>query len=174
MKKTNIKQIVTISVVLGLMASAFAVEKGEQQANHIPQSFEQEDQENYDEMPMRKAPQNRQMTKNNWCKKNLPPCMPEEFMGREEHREPPKIDLMGTITAIDKNNKIITIKNADGKETKVHVNPYTKIGKPEMPGKHGQKPEKHSFDDMKIGDWIALNKFVTETIILEAAHILLN
>ena len=38
-------------------------------------------------------------------------------------------DVMGTVTAISEKDSTVTIKNVDGKETVIHVNPLTRITK---------------------------------------------
>ena len=96
-------------------------------------------------------------------------------------------DVMGTVTAISEKDSTVTIKNADGKETVIHVNPLTRITKI-LTAEEKQalksadttnttnnvtteKAAALTISDIKKGDWIAVAKMETETKVLEAKQI---
>lgn len=93
-----------------------------------------------------------------------------------------KSDLLGTVVSVSLDSKTIIVKDADGKETSVHVNPLTRIHNlPEKPSaeekserKRGERPEisEVKLADLKKGDWVAVRKMDTETKTIEAARIL--
>ena len=91
---------------------------------------------------------------------------------------------MGTVTAISEKDSTVTIKDADGKETVIHVNPLTRITKNlTVEEKEAlksddttnttktQKAVSLTIADIKKGDWIAVAKMETETKVLEAKQI---
>ena len=93
-------------------------------------------------------------------------------------------DVMGTVTAISEKDSTVTIKNADGKETVIHVNPLTRITKiltveekealksdDTTNTTKTQKAVSLTIADIKKGDWIAVAKMETETKVLEAKQI---
>ena len=93
-------------------------------------------------------------------------------------------DVMGTVTAISEKDSTVTIKDADGKETVIHVNPLTRITKNlTVEEKEAlksddttnttktQKAVSLTIADIKKGDWIAVAKMETETKVLEAKQI---
>ena len=93
-------------------------------------------------------------------------------------------DVMGTVTAISEKDSTVTIKNADGKETVIHVNPLTRITKiltveekealksdDTTNTTKTQKAVSLTIADIKKGDWIAVAKMETETNVLEAKQI---
>ena len=93
-------------------------------------------------------------------------------------------DVMGTVTAISEKDSTVTIKDADGKETVIHVNPLTRITKiltaEEKEALKStdttnttttQKAVSLTISDIKKGDWIAVAKMETETNVLEAKQI---
>ena len=93
-------------------------------------------------------------------------------------------DVMGTVTAISEKDSTVTIKNADGKETVIHVNPFTRITKiltveekealksdDTTNTTKTQKAVSLTIADIKKGDWIAVAKMETETKVLEAKQI---
>ena len=93
-------------------------------------------------------------------------------------------DVMGTVTAISEKDSTVTIKDADGKETVIHVNPLTRITKiltveekealKSDDTTNTTKTEKAAaltISDIKKGDWIAVAKMETETKVLEAKQI---
>ncbi len=98
-------------------------------------------------------------------------------------------DLLGTITSVDTEKQIVTVKDVDGKESQVHVNPFTKIREFDLTGLKAQadrnkkrkegsetmRPEinETKLEDLKEGSWVAVNKFDTGTKILEASKIIL-
>ena len=91
----------------------------------------------------------------------------------------PKADLFGTVSSLSPDNKTISVKDADGKETQVHVNPLTKIKSLPVQAKgqskeNAKKPEKKdsSFSDLKVGDWVMVSKIGGETKTLEAGRIM--
>lgn|SRR5574344_1854343 len=73
-------------------------------------------------------------------------------------------NVLGTVTAVNTTDSILTIKNADGKEVKVHVNPQTFIN---VSG----NTDNIKIADVKVGDWAAIASFNTETTVIEARHI---
>ena len=90
-------------------------------------------------------------------------------------------DVMGTVTAVSEKDSTLTIKDADGKETVIHVNPLTRITKiltaeekQALKSADTSTTEKASaltISDIKKGDWIAVAKMETETKVLEAKQI---
>ncbi len=89
-------------------------------------------------------------------------------------------ELLGTISSVDASKQIVTVKDVDGKETLVHVNPFTRIRERNCaPGKapankNNKRPEinETKIEDLKVGSWVAVSKFDTETKILEASKII--
>ena len=88
--------------------------------------------------------------------------------------------LLGTVTAINEASSMLTVKDADGKETQVHVNPFTRLHpmpKTPVPDEKSEKEKKRpefnelKLSDLKNGDWIAVTKMKTETKTIEAARI---
>ena len=93
-------------------------------------------------------------------------------------------DVMGSVTAISEKDSTVTIKDADGKETVIHVNPLTRITKiltveekealksdDTTNTTKTQKAVSLTIADIKKGDWIAVAKMETETKVLEAKQI---
>ena len=93
-------------------------------------------------------------------------------------------DVMGTVTAVSEKDSTVTIKDADGKETVIHVNPLTRITKiltveekealksdDTTNTTKTQKAVSLTIADIKKGDWIAVAKMETETKVLEAKQI---
>ena len=96
-------------------------------------------------------------------------------------------DVMGTVTAVSEKDSTVTIKDADGKETVIHVNPLTRITKiitaeEKQALKSAdttnttnnvttEKASALTISDIKKGDWIAVAKMETETKVLEAKQI---
>jgi hypothetical protein len=72
-----------------------------------------------------------------------------------------RVTTMGTVSALDSKASMITIKNADGKEVQVHVNPQTYI-------KLADSNTALKFSDIKAGDWVGVNTFDTGTTTVEA------
>ena len=104
--------------------------------------------------------------------------------GRHDGKMLSNPDVMGTVTAISEKDSTVTIKNADGKETVIHVNPLTRITKiltaeekealksADTTNKATRpKAASLSIADLKKGDWIAVAKMETETKVLEAKQI---
>ncbi len=93
-------------------------------------------------------------------------------------------DILGTVTSIDDNKQLITVKDADGNETKVHVNPFTRLVQFEKPAERtADTADKRrelpcledagiNLKDVKTGNWVAVKKFNTETKTIEAGHII--
>jgi hypothetical protein len=75
---------------------------------------------------------------------------------------------MGTVSAVNTKDALITLKNADGKEVQIHVNPATYITLA------GNLNKDMALADVKTGDWIAVNTFNTSTTILEAKRVLIT
>ena len=93
-------------------------------------------------------------------------------------------DVMGTVTAVSEKDSTVTIKDADGKETVIHVNPLTRITKILTAEERQalksadttnttttEKAAALTISDIKKGDWIAVAKMETETKVLEAKQI---
>lgn len=68
----------------------------------------------------------------------------------------PKTTLIGQISFIDEKTGTLKITDADGKETSVLVNPFTKI-------RLNDSKDEKSISDIKKGDWILYSLFNTET-----------
>ena len=77
-----------------------------------------------------------------------------------------QVSLMGTVTAVDAKALTLTVKDADGKDTKVHVNPYTRLAQ-----SGESKPSELKLEEVKVGDWVMVNKFETGTTVQEARFI---
>lgn|SRR5574344_549166 len=75
-----------------------------------------------------------------------------------------RVSTLGTVSAVDSTASIVTVKNADGKDIQIHVNPYTFI---RLAG--SKTPQK--ITDIKAGDWLGIDTFNTGTTVLEARHI---
>ncbi len=105
---------------------------------------------------------------------------------RQNPHAQPKADLLGTVSTVNAETKILTVKDADGKETQVHVSPLTRIGS--LPTeeerkaaaeakKSGEKkiPAQNTLalSDVKSGDFVVVKKIDTETKTLEAARIII-
>ena len=94
-------------------------------------------------------------------------------------------DLLGEVIGINAEAQTLTVKDADGKETIVHVNPFSRLmampaaptADKKEPARKGSdsKPEKKvarlTFSDVKTGDYVAVKKMKSETKTIEAAHI---
>ena len=107
----------------------------------------------------------------------------QKMGGHEGFKE---IDLIGEVTATNAETQILTVKDADGKETQVHVNPFSHIAeKPDAPGEDEKEPARTkkdvreimrhaqlNFSELKAGDYVAVKKMSTETKTIEAARIL--
>ena len=113
-------------------------------------------------------------------------------------------DAMGTVSSVSEKDSTVTIKDADGKEITVHINPLTKISKlPSTEKKEEAKSaeaksaeeSKDAKDDVKAkektsaarvkrtapsisdittGDWVAVKKIKTDTKVLEASQLLIK
>ena len=100
------------------------------------------------------------------------------------------VNLMGTVSAVSTDKQTITLKDADGKENVVHVNPLTKINSfpkektaPAAPAEADENAKKAdrrpapvpntslALADIKAGDWIAVRKFDTDTKVVEASTV---
>lgn len=87
--------------------------------------------------------------------------------GEENEMKGCKFTTMGTVSAVDSTASIVTVKNADGKDIQIHVNPQTYI---QLAGsKTAQK-----ISDIKAGDWLGVNSFNTGTTVIEAKHIFIT
>ena len=106
--------------------------------------------------------------------------------GRNPMRgEQGKADLFGMVSAVSSDNKTLTVKDADGNETQVHVNPFTHVhALPTQEERNAatahKKPDERKFpeesalslSDVKVGDWLMVKKLGGETKTLEAARII--
>ena len=90
-----------------------------------------------------------------------------------------KADLIGSVSAVNAEKSIVTVKDADGKETQVHVNPFTRIRERLTPD--GNKTNRRNLNrddnilalsDLKAGDYVAVTKFDSETKTIEASKII--
>jgi len=90
------------------------------------------------------------------------PAMGGEQRGMRLHGA----SVFGTVTTVSEANGIISVKDADGKEKQIHVNPFTRIVK-EANG----KMDELKIGDVKAGQWIAVNKFESDTTTVEAQSI---
>ena len=90
------------------------------------------------------------------------PAMGGEQRGMRLHGA----SVFGTVTTVSEANGIISVKDADGKEKQIHVNPFTRIVK-EANG----KMDELKIGDVKAGQWIAVNKFESDTETAEAQDI---
>lgn len=105
-------------------------------------------------------------------------------------QQPMEKVTMGTVTDINTDTMIVTIKDADGKNRRIHINPMTHMAK--MPkfekqmekhadnnaenkaeGKERRFPkfEKLSISDLKNGHWISVHKFNADTETIEASFV---
>lgn len=101
-----------------------------------------------------------------------------------------RADLFGTVSAVSADKKTLTVKDADGKETQVHVNPFTMLvslpsaeerkaafenRKDGERGKMGERklPFENTLTlaDVKVGDWVMVSRLGGETKTLEAGRI---
>lgn len=91
--------------------------------------------------------------------------------------------LLGTISAISDDFTLLTVKNADGNEVKVHINPLTKIREKDLsadsPDSKDNRDRRNAMQkktiepkDIKVGDWVAVKKIDTDTKTLEARSII--
>ena len=87
-------------------------------------------------------------------------------------------DLIGSVTSVNASAGLLTVKDADGKETQVHVNPFTRLHPmPKAPAADEKSEKKRpelnelKLSDLKNGDWVAVKKMKTETKTIEAARI---
>ena len=135
----------------------------------------------------------------NFSERNFNPCTPNmPWMNGPEFGGIENADLLGTITAVNAETKTLTVKDADGKETQVHVNPFTKLKERKSPSVKENEPaekdnapsekkrklgrEQNNFprpeinelkiSELKTGDWVAVKKMHTETKTIEAARII--
>ncbi|MCR5289957.1 MAG: hypothetical protein K6E51_08210 [Treponema sp.] len=108
---------------------------------------------------------------------------PMGFMGNNPDKKP----IMGTVSSVNTDKGIISVKNADGNEINIHVNPVTHIFKdngpaPEQPDAgtidrsnmrsfNNRRPDEALITDIKKDDWVIINTFNTDTTTVEAAHI---
>ena len=154
MKKTEVKKIVTVFMMVAMLAvSAFA--KGQKGPN--------EDGKKHD------------------------------FRGAGMYQL--SADLVGQVVSVDEKNLMLTVKDADGKDVKVRVSPFAHVvkmpdcknfkkpeakdGQKEMPkveGEQGKRPEMPHFTiaDIKAGEWVAIEKFRTETQTVEARKVIVR
>lgn len=125
--------------------------------------------------------------------------LPAFSRGKNVHKQhfpgqqPMEKVTMGTITDINADTMIITIKDADGKNNKIHINPMTHMAKmpkfeksmektadndvekktegKERKERKFQKFEKLTISDLKSGHWICVHRFNTDTETIEASFI---
>lgn len=95
--------------------------------------------------------------------------------GMHYNRSMMQTDILGTITAISTDSKIITVKDIDGKESSVHINPITKLLKISKQDTGVRNNNRQiDFTDIKTGDWVIIRNLYSETKIFEAAEIIVS
>ncbi|MCR4822467.1 MAG: hypothetical protein K5873_06295 [Treponema sp.] len=97
-----------------------------------------------------------------------------------------KADLVGTVSAVSPDKKTVSVKDADGKERKIHVNPMTRLHQVQpgsaSPAKadatpaerralRGPKDNSLLLADVKVGDFVMVMKLGGETETIEAGRI---
>ncbi len=109
----------------------------------------------------------------------MPGQPPREMPHRMPFRDFPDTKLlMGTVKSVNTETNVVVISDCDGSETKVHVNPITRIVPlPQLPPKpEDEKPEPGerkfaTLSDVKSGSWVIVKNFNTDTKTAEAAII---
>ena len=174
MKKTNLKKVITLFMMVAMLSTAVFAKDSEGKGKGKG-----------DEGPKDK----------------------KEFECRNEQHPQLKADLIGTVVSVDEKSSIIVVKDADGKDVKVRVSPFTHIvkmplgpefgekpadaamakGEPkdapkdapkdfkkgeDRPGKNRMPPAPVSISDIKAGSWVAIDKFKTQTQVVDAQEIL--
>ncbi len=86
------------------------------------------------------------------------------------------VDLAGTVSKVEPEKGTLKIKDADGKEHNVHVNPVTRVKEiaPKAEGNKGPgkaAPKDLLLADIKIGDFAMVMKLGGDTETLEAGKI---
>ncbi|MBQ8012817.1 MAG: hypothetical protein IJ257_00255 [Treponema sp.] len=85
-----------------------------------------------------------------------------------------KTDLLGTVSAVSPDKETMSVKDADGNESQIHINPLTRIKVISAQASRAEKKsatEKQTFSDVKVGDWVMIDKLGGETKTLEAGKI---
>ena len=171
MKKTVITTVAVVTLVFGLGTTA-AFAKGNRSWGQNQQNCPQQNRN----MPPQMGMQNGM---------GMNPMMGMMGMGmRQGGMKKEKADLFGTVSAVSTDKKILTVKDADGKETQVHVNPFTRLhafptaeerkaafenrksGEKKMPAENTL-----TISDVKVGDWVSVTKLGGETKTIEAGRI---
>ncbi|MCR5605452.1 MAG: hypothetical protein K6F69_01370 [Treponema sp.] len=84
-------------------------------------------------------------------------------------------DILGNITSISTESNIITVKDIDGKESSVHINPLTNIFTVSNRSNESRNNNcQGNFSDIKTGDWVMIRKMGGETKTIEAAEIIVS
>lgn len=117
-------------------------------------------------------------------------CMPPMF----PYGDSPRADvgdtvLMGTVRSVDAEAGVISVRDADGNTTAVHINPLTRIARrlpppeistvtPPPQGARIRPPKIPNFESIDIsgiseGDFVSVEDFNTGTETLEASHIVI-
>ena len=88
-------------------------------------------------------------------------------------------DIIGTVSAVNEEKSVITVKDFDGNETQIHVNPFTRIHERMNPTDDARRNRKGrdlddemTVSDVKAGDYVAVQKMNTESKTVEAARII--
>ena len=102
-------------------------------------------------------PEQNAQTRKQMPRKNMHIGQNDEHLG--------KTDFLGTVGTVNTETKVFTVKDSDGKETQVHVNPFTHL-------RQVGKKNEITLSDIKSGDWVAVKKFETETKTLEASRVI--
>ena len=171
MKKTLVKSLAVTGLVLALGAGPLFAESGKEPSRpSVPaQKIERPRRA---ELPVQKGkravapvPAGRPLPQ----RSGFAPAAPagKSLPKRNGFAPARKPDLMGTVSAVSQDNKILTVKDADGKETQVHVNPFTRFVT------LGDKAKKSALSDVQAGDWVVVSRFKGETKTMEASRIVL-
>mgnify|MGYP006916145515 CR=1 FL=1 len=118
--------------------------------------------------------------------------IPESNFPKHRHEAHGQIDLSGTVSAVNTDSKTLTVTDADGKETQVHVNPLTKMNsfssgkerkssastkeKEPVSSNEERKAAKRgssrvSLSDVQSGDFVAVKRMGGNTQTVEASRI---
>lgn len=77
--------------------------------------------------------------------------------------------IMGVVSSVDEKNSSLKIKNADGKDVVIHINPLTVVF---QAAKDEKFPVKNAtIAEIQKGTWVCVQKYNTETTAVEAKNI---
>ncbi len=145
--KTNTKRFAVILLVC-MLASVSVFAKGKSEKGHG------------DFVPENCGPEESFGSENCRAEKGRAPEMrhPDSCL---EMRPAFSVNLLGKVVSVDEKSGIIVIKDIDGNDVKVHLSDFTKIAKTES--------NRKTISDIKVGCSVAVQKFNTNTKIIEAA-----